>query len=173
MTWAKSIRSWLLLIACVAGFVLLLFLFPAQGHDAARSAWRYFLEMVQILPGVLILMGLFAVWVPKETVVKFLGSGSGLKGMALALLAGTMPTGPLYVAFPMAAALLEKGASVKNVMAFLSAWACIKIPQELVELKFLGPEFMALRLSLTVVFVVAMSWTIEQIVKRAEKEAPE
>ena len=172
MNWDKSTRSWLLLTACVAGFILLVFLFPVQGHNAARSAWRYFLDMVQILPGVLILMGLFAVWVPKEAVVKFLGSGSGLKGMALALLAGTIPTGPLYVAFPMAEALLEKGASVKNVMAFLSAWACIKIPQELVELKFLRPEFMALRLSLTVIFVVVMSWTIEQIVDRAKKEEP-
>lgn len=173
MTRARSIRSWLLLAACVGGFILLCFLFPVQGHDAARNAWRFFLDMVQILPGVLILMGLFAVWIPEKTVAKLLGSGSGLKGMALALLAGTMPTGPLYVAFPMAEALLEKGASVKNVVVFLSAWACIKIPQELVELKFLGPEFMALRLSLTVIFVIVMSWTIEQIVDRAKKEEPE
>lgn len=173
MTGAKGVRSWLLLAACVAGFIILLFLFPVQGHNAARNTWKYFLDMVQILPGVLILMGLFAVWVPKEAVVRLLGTGSGLKGVALALLAGTMPTGPLYVAFPMAEALLRKGASVRNVMAFLSAWACIKIPQELVELKFLGSKFMALRLGLTVVFVVVMAWMIEQIVNRNKKEEVE
>jgi uncharacterized membrane protein YraQ (UPF0718 family) len=173
MTGAKGVRSWLLLAACVAGFIILLFLFPVQGNNAARNSWKYFLDMVQILPGVLILMGLFAVWVPKEAVVRLLGTGSGLKGVALALLAGTMPTGPLYVAFPMAEALLRKGASVRNVMAFLSAWACIKIPQELVELKFLGSKFMALRLGLTVVFVVVMAWMIEQIVNRNKKEEVE
>ncbi|MCD6559865.1 MAG: hypothetical protein J7K57_08405, partial [Palaeococcus sp.] len=87
----------------------------------------------------------------------------------LAIFMGAFPTGPLYVAFPIAAALLKKGARISNIIAFLSAWACIKIPQELVELQFLGLKFMITRLLLTVVFVIVMGTVIEQIVLWSEK----
>ncbi len=95
------------------------------------------MEMVFILPAVMILMGLFAVFIPTKTVVKHFGKASGIKGFFLALLFGTLPTGPLYVAFPMVSTMIKKGARISNMVVFLSAWACIKMPQEMVELQFL------------------------------------
>ena len=113
----------------------------------------------------MVILGLFAVWVPKDIVVKHLGKTSGIKGIFLAIILGALPTGPLYVAFPMAAALLEKGAKISNITIFLSAWACIKIPQEMVELRFLGVKFMFLRLILTIIFVIIMGLFIERVMK--------
>jgi uncharacterized membrane protein YraQ (UPF0718 family) len=52
----------------------------------------------------------------------------------------------------------------------LSAWACIKIPQELVELQFLGLKFMTLRLSLTIIFVILMGLIAEKIYERTGKK---
>jgi uncharacterized membrane protein YraQ (UPF0718 family) len=165
----KRHLDWLIFGLCAGVFFSLVFLFPNQGTVSARAAWQYLVEMVQIMPAVLVLMGLFSVWISKEVVVRYLGQGSGIGGIVVAILFGTLPTGPLYVAFPVARALLDKGASVRNVVAFLSAWACIKIPQELVEIKFLGAEFTALRLGLTVVFVALMGWTIEKVLERTER----
>lgn len=125
---------------------------------------EFLAEMLLILPAVMVLMGLFSVWVPKETVVKYLGKTAGIKGIFLAIIFGALPTGPLYIAFPMAGALVRKGARVSNVIIFLSAWACIKIPQEMVELQFLGAKFMTARLILTVIFVIIMGLLIERIV---------
>jgi len=73
------------------------------------------------------------------------------------------------VAFPVAAVLIKKGAKISNIIIFLSAWACIKIPQEMVELKFLGLEFMVLRLILTIIFVVIMGLSIEKIIEWTDK----
>ena len=123
------------------------------------------MEMFWILPAVMLLIGLFTVWVPKEMIEKLMGKASGIGGIGLSLLLGSLPTGPLYVAFPIAAALIKKGASVSNMIIFLSAWACIKIPQEMVELQFLGVKFMALRLGLTIFFVIFMGLFIEQMVE--------
>ena len=58
---------------------------------------------------------------------------------------------------------MKKGARTANVVVFLSAWACIKLPQELVELRFLGFKFMALRLGLTIVLVLFMGLFIEKV----------
>lgn len=144
-------------------------IFPAKTDAVISTASEYFIEMMIVLPAVMILMGLFAVFISDETVVKYLGKTSGVKGMAVALFLGTLPTGPLYVAFPMAATLIKKGARVSNIILFLSAWACIKIPQELVELQFLGLHFMVLRLVLTIIFVTIIAVFIEKIMEREKR----
>ncbi|AIF68732.1 hypothetical protein PAP_01460 [Palaeococcus pacificus DY20341] len=149
--------------------IVLLLIFPEKKEPVISSSKGFLMEMILILPAVMILMGLFAVFVPNDVIVKYLGRSSGIKGIFLAILMGAFPTGPLYVAFPIAAALLKKGARISNIIAFLSAWACIKIPQELVELQFLGLKFMITRLLLTVVFVIIMGIVIEQIILWSEK----
>lgn len=154
------------LVLSVAAFAALSLAYRDKGSRALRVSWEYFQEMVFILPAVMIMMGLFAVWVRRESVVRYLGQGSGLTGLLLAILLGTLPTGPLYVAFPLAAMLLGKGARVAVVMVFLSAWACIKLPLELVELQFLGWKFTLLRLGLTVALVIPMSLLAEVLYNR-------
>ncbi len=145
--------------------IALLSLFPGKKEAVTVASWTFFVEMIWILPGVMVLMGLFMVWVPKEMVEKYLGKTSGIKGFSLAILFGALPTGPLYVAFPLAASLIRKGARISNIIIFLSAWACIKIPQEMVELQFLGPGFMVARLVLTIGFVAIMGLSIERIME--------
>lgn len=106
-------------------------------------------------------------------VVKYLGKASGLKGIFIAALLGATPTGPLYVAFPLAAAMIDKGARILNIVVFLSAWACIKIPQEMIEIQFLGLKFMAARLVLTVLLVSVMGLVIEKMIESTGSFSPE
>ncbi|MBO8179893.1 MAG: permease [Archaeoglobus sp.] len=141
----------------------LLYIFPDKKEPVLSTSWNFFIEMMLILPAVMVMLGLFAVWVPKDIVVRYLGKTSGVKGIFLAIILGTLPTGPLYIAFPIASALLKKGAKISNIVVFLSAWACIKVPQEMVELQFLGVRFMLSRLSLTIIFVVIMGIFIEKV----------
>ncbi|AEK72712.1 hypothetical protein GQS_04055 [Thermococcus sp. 4557] len=151
---------------------VLLLMFPEKKDPVFSASENFLVEMLLIMPAVMVLMGLFSVFVPDELIVRYLGGNSGVKSMLLAIFIGAFPTGPLYVAFPIAASLLKKGARVASVIAFLSAWACIKIPQELVELQFLGAGFMLARLTLTVVFVLAMGLLIERIVGRELRDVP-
>ena len=154
---------------------LLLWNFPDKSGVALDTARTYVLELATILPAVMIIVGLFSVFVSREMVVKYMGRASGPKGVALSLLAGALPTGPLYIAFPLAAGLLKKGARISNVVLMLSAWACIKLPQELMELQFLGWRFMATRLALTLILVVPMAMVVERLIDRddARKAARE
>lgn len=156
---------WVLLVAVAD--LLVWVVWPAQIEPVVRNTWGYLIEMILILIPVAVLMGLFEVWVPKQLIGKYLGRGSGWKGIGLSLLFGTAPTGPLYVAFPIAATLLGKGASPLNVVVFLNTWAAIKIPQLLVEARFLGPSFMLLRLVLTVPSAIVMGWLIQRGVERS------
>jgi len=169
----EIIRDYAIFAIALALAVLLLLIFPERKATATITAWNYFLEMIAIMPAVMIIMGLFNVFVSKEQVVKYLGKTSGIKGILLAIFFGALPTGPLYIAFPLALALWKKGARVSNIVIFLSAWACIKIPQELVELQFLGLKFMASRLTLTVVFVILMGLFIEKLMAHSDQHLKE
>ena len=161
--WLADYR-WVLIIA-LADLLVWVF-WPAQAAPMIRNTWDYLVEMVVILVPVAVLMGLFEVWVPKQLIGKYLGRESGWKGILLALLFGTAPTGPLYAAFPIAAMLLKKGASPLNVVVFLNTWAAINIPQLLVETKVLGPSLMLVRLALTAPSAILMGWLIQKGIER-------
>jgi uncharacterized membrane protein YraQ (UPF0718 family) len=169
----SMIRDYVLLGVVLIIAAVILMIFPYRFDAVTTKSLEYFAEMMMILPAVMLILGLFTVWISKETVGKYLGKAAGTKGILLAILFGALPTGPLYVAFPVAATLLKKGACISNVIVFLSAWACIKLPQEMVELQFLGLNFMASRLILTIVFVSLMGVAIEHMIEWSDKKAIE
>ena len=163
------LRDYILLGAIIIVAVIILLIFPDRIDAVTNTSWAYFTEMIMILPAIMLIMGLFAIWVSKEMVIKYLGRTSGIKGIFLSILLGALPTGPLYVAFPIATVLIKKGARISNIIIFLSAWACIKIPQEMMELQFLGVKFMASRLILSIIFVTIMGISIERIIEWSDK----
>ncbi len=160
----NSKKGFLFLGIVVAITALVLFLNPDKSSSMIQTSFSYFKQMAMVFPAILILMGLFNVWVSKEFVMNHLGDSSGLKGIIVSFILGALPTGPIFVAFPMAQVLRKKGASYTNIVIFLSAWACIKIPQELVEMQFLGAKFMIIRLGLTIVFITIMGLIIDKLI---------
>lgn len=159
------------LILIILVFIGLAIWSPDTAGRSAGVTWDYFKEMIMIMPPVFLLMGLMEAWVPKEKIQKWLGGGSGIKGALIALLMGTLPTGPLYIAFPMTATLIRKGASVTNMVIFLGSWAALKIPQLMVEIKFMGLPFAALRFVLTLVALVLVGMVMELILRKSPDKA--
>ena len=144
---------------------------PETANKSFNVLLDYLGEMIFIIPPVFILMGLMEVWIPKDKVENLLGNESGIKGIIVSFLLGTLPTGPLYVAFPMTASLLKKGASVSNMIVFLGSWATLKVPQLLVEAEFLGVSFMALRFVLTFIMLVLMGAFMQFTIKLSADKA--
>jgi Predicted permease. len=75
-------------------------------------------EMLLVIPPIFILLGLLDVWVPRETMIKYMGEDSGLKGVLLAIFIGSAAAGPLYGAFPVAAVFMKKGVKFMNILIF-------------------------------------------------------
>ncbi|MCK5736982.1 MAG: permease [Spirochaetaceae bacterium] len=135
---------------------------------AVNNTWSFLVEMLQVLPPILVISALIAVWVPSKVIRKGLGGQSGIKGKLISLLVGSFSAGPIYAAFPAVLVLFKKGASVSNMVIILSAWAVIKVPMILVETNFLGARFALTRLALTVPAILVMGYIVEKFVKRDE-----
>jgi uncharacterized membrane protein YraQ (UPF0718 family) len=137
--------------------------FPGLAAQSLRNWGQGLVEVLVIVPSVLVLIGLFDAWVPKEVVARNLGRASGIRGVLLALLLGTAAAGPIYAAFPIGATLLEKGARPANLVIFLGAWATIKLPMLMMESAFLGIRFALLRLALTLPGIMVCGFLMEAL----------
>ena len=167
----KSIlkRWWILLAAMILALVLLLI---GRGRGAKMiDVTLYSLkEMILVLPPIFIILGLLDVWVPREQMIRFMGEGSGAKGILLTVFLGSAAAGPLYGAFPVAQVLLKKGASLRNVVILLGAWSTTKIPMLMFELANLGLRFTVTRLAVDMVGIILIALLMERFMSEKDRE---
>ncbi len=94
------------IISSYAIFVVLSWTFGfVPGREISHNFASFSLDMLKVLPCAFILIGLFEVWVKKETVEKHFGEKSGMKGYLSGILLASTTVGGLYVAFPVAYSL--------------------------------------------------------------------
>lgn len=160
-------RIFLFLVVCncILGMIL-----PEVGLSSLEITKNSLLEMLAFIPPIFILLGLLDVWVNKETMMRFLGKGSGLKGASLAFALGAAAAGPLYAAFPVAAVMLKKNASLFNVFVFVGAWSTAKIPLLTFEAASLGFSFAATRLCINIFGIIAIAFIVEKSLNSVEQE---
>jgi len=125
----------------------------------------FFIEMISFLPFLFILIGLFDVWISKETVAKHVGEYSGVKGTLIVILLATLQAGPLYGAFPVAHLLWKKGCSIRNVFIYLGAFTALKLPMVTFEISFLGLKFSLLRTIISIPVFVTIGFLMERYIK--------
>jgi len=145
-------------ISCYVIFLVVSWIFDFDpGIKIADNFCSFSIDMLKILPGAFILIGLFEVWVKRETVEKHLGETSGIRGYIWAVLLAGTTVGGLYVAFPVAYALYSKGAKLSVIFTYLGASAICRIPMTIFEASFLGIKFTAIRLLVSLPLVIVAS----------------
>lgn len=167
----NSLKRYRLFAGLLGMEFLLLFAFPELGKQSLTLSFRSFLEMLAILPPIFILMGLMDVWIPKQTMMKYMGKDAGVKGGIIAFLLGSFSGGPLYASFPVAAMFMKKGVSLTNVFIFICTWSAAKIPMMLFEITQLGPAFALLRFGLNLAGIVLIASVIDKTTDDAAYEA--
>ena len=164
----RLIRRYGFFLITLAGLAVIWLVSPPVGVRATDTILSSFKEMLLIIPPVFILLGLLDVWVPRETMIRYMGEKSGLVGILLAILLGSAAAGPLYGAFPVAVVFMRKGARFSNVLLFLGAWSTTKIPMLLFEVASMGVTFTLVRLACSMVGIFFIAFVVERSLGRAE-----
>jgi uncharacterized membrane protein YraQ (UPF0718 family) len=141
-------RSWLIIGTLV--FVCAIFAWRAGGSarvsQALGSGASLFLA---VLPNLILgftLAGFLHVLLPGELISRWMGEGSGMRGLAVGTLAGALTPGGPFTHFPILASFLSKGAAVGPVCAYIAAWALIGLNRFIIwELPILGPKVALVR----------------------------
>ena len=156
------------LIFLVLNIAVLIF-FPQIGIESVLITKNSLIEMMSVIPPIFILIGLFDIWVKRETLIKYMGKGSGITGVAIAFFIGSVAAGPLYAAFPVAGVLLKKGSKLSNVFIMIGAWSTTKIPLLLFEATSLGYKFTLLRLGIDLIGILVIAILLEKTMSEKEK----
>ncbi|MCM0649042.1 permease [Clostridium swellfunianum] len=125
-------------------------------------------QMLSVLPPIMLLLGLMDVWVPRERMMKYMGEDSGILGIGLSILIGSLAAGPMYAAFPFAAVLLRKGVKFSNLIIFMNAWCVTKIPTVMFELTALGYKFTFVRFAVNLPGIILMGFLVEWLLTKDE-----
>jgi uncharacterized membrane protein YraQ (UPF0718 family) len=154
-------RSTVIKIVLFAGYLVFLVVSWLTGFNTGQEIGRNFISfsatMLGIIPGAFILIGLFEVWVKRETVERHLGEGSDFRGYLWVILLGSTTVGGLYMAFPVAYALYSKGAKLSVIFTYLGAAAICRLPMAIFEASFLGVKFTVIRWLVSLPLVIITS----------------
>lgn len=166
----NSRARYLVPMIALAGLGAFMIAVPDLAPKAASTLLGQGRTMLLVVPPIFLLLGLLDVWVPRETMMRFMGPGSGLKGPLIAFALGSAAAGPLYGAFPVAAVLMKKGTSFTNILIFIGAWSTTKIPMLVFESQALGYRFALSRLIVDVVGIVIMALALKAATPKHEIE---
>jgi uncharacterized membrane protein YraQ (UPF0718 family) len=144
------------LIVAIVALATGVILYEVKGADAVgealRDDLRVFTVFIVFLPAVLMLASIVEVMLPKNVVERWLGVGSGIKGLAVATFAGAFTPGGPFLAFPMVLALYRAGADWAPLITYITAWSILSMPRLLVfEIPFVGGELASVRYLSTLV----------------------
>jgi len=128
--------------------VLLIYSFikdKAKTFSALKKAAKKLWSMSYLFFFVMAVFSFLLVIVPDYTFDSYIGAGSGIKGVIIALGFGSLSVMPGFVAFPIGAALKIQGVPLYIIAAFTLSLMTIGVVTFPIEKKFLGTRIAIVR----------------------------
>lgn len=132
------------------GIVIILYLISfLKNRDKTKQALiksaKSFESIMPQFLSVIFIVGFILTVLSPETISKLLGDKSGVVGVFIASIIGSITIMPTFVAFPTAALLLENGAGYTQVTALISTLMFVGVITFPMEAKFIGKRAALIR----------------------------
>lgn len=109
---------------------------------------------------VLILVSVFLTLISKETIVHWLGGGSGASGFVIAALVGSISLIPGFIAFPLGSILIKMGVSYQVVAVFITTLMMVGVVTLPLEAKYFGWKTAIMRNALSFIGAIIIGIAI-------------
>ena len=128
--------------------------------QALLKAWNSFKNILPMLLGVILLVGLMLSILDANLISKIIGKQSGFYGVMLSALVGSITLIPGFIAFPTAALLLNGGAGYIQIAAFVQTLMMVGIVTLPMEIKYFNKKIAVLRNVLSFVLSIGVAYLI-------------
>ncbi|WP_456326345.1 permease [Palaeococcus sp. (in: euryarchaeotes)] len=122
--------------------------------QALKMAVISFFRISPTVLAIILIIGLFSGFVPESQISKVVGENAGFRGVLTVAFLGAILHIPSLVSFPLAASLLEKGASITSIAVFITTLTMIGMVTLPLEIRILGKKLALLRNGLS--FIIAI-----------------
>lgn len=133
--------------------------------QALKKAWKSIENILPQMLAVLMLIGLMLSILDAETISHLLGRESGILGMTIAAVLGSVTLIPGFVAFPLAASLLAAGAGYGQIAMFVTTLMMVGVVTIPVEQKYFGRRTTIRRNLLGLAFSIVVAVVIGGILQ--------
>ncbi len=148
----------------------MLFLIVSYFKDKGKTkkalikAWKAFENILPEFLVVLLLIGLMLAILEPDVISKLIGSESGWFGTVIAAVVGALVLIPGFVAFPTADLLLQNGAGLVQIAAFVSTLMMVGVITLPVEMKYFGKKTSLLRNGIGFLFCFLVAIIVGMVV---------
>ena len=109
-----------------------------QHLEGMRSALGMTVSVLPLLLFAFVVAGMVQTLVSADTISRWVGAESGMRGIVIGTIAGGLAPGGPYVSLPVAAGLVRSGAGTGTMVAFLTAWSLWAVARLPMEVGVLG-----------------------------------
>ncbi|MDK2562089.1 permease [Romboutsia sedimentorum] len=127
---------------------------------ALKKVWKSFENILPQFITIIILIGILLVILDKQAISNMIGNESGLIGVIIAAAIGSITLIPGFIAFPLAKILLENGAGISQIAAFISTLMMVGIITIPLEIKYWGKKATFIRNILAFLFSIIIAITM-------------
>ena len=107
---------------------------------ALKKAWKSFENILPQFLCIIILTGISLAYLDEAAISRLLGDESGILGMGIAAVVGSIAFTPAFVAYPLAASLLAAGAGYMQITLFITALMMVGIITLPMETEYFGRD---------------------------------
>ena len=134
--------------------------------DRLHFAWEQDVSTAKkVAPYVLIGVGIGAIihnWIPEEIIVKILGANNPF-GVIIATIAGVPMYADIFGTFPIAEALLAKGALLGVVLSFMMGVTTLSLPSMIMLRKAVKPKLLWIFIAICTVGIILVGYLFNAI----------
>lgn len=127
---------------------------------ALKKASRMFINIFPQFLLIVLLIGLILAILSPEVIQEIIGSQSGIWGVFISSIVGSITLIPVIVVFPIASELLSNGAGVVQVAVFISTLTAVGLITLPLETKILGKKIAILRNVLFYLFSIVVAYIV-------------
>ena len=122
-----------------------------------KLAKNMFFNIASQIIGVLLLIGLILVLIPRETINQLMGNSNKWLSTIYGAIIGTITIIPGVIAFPLAKELYDQGAILMALAAFITTLTMVGVATIPIEIKHFGKKFTFIRNIISFGFAIVIA----------------
>ena len=155
-----GVSTYILYALSLALLTISFFKDRTKTKKAIKKGWMSFKKIIIILIPLFMFVGILLSLITPEQIKLAMGDESGIVGVIIALVVGSIAFIPSFLTFPLGAELLESGAGYPQVAALVTALMAVGIVYIVAEHKFFGRKAVVLRNSFAILASVVVAFVI-------------
>lgn len=112
---------------------------------ALKKGWMAFFNLIPVLIPLFLVVGVLLTLITPQMIKSVMGEDSGILGVLIGMIIGSIAFMPPFVTYPLGAELLQNGAGYPQVAAFVTTLMAVGLVYWAAEVKFFGSKAVVLR----------------------------